>query len=168
MECSETSRPEMMHTVLTLMRELKISLENSRKPLLALDLAGIVQGTGEQVSLVRKLDAALRRCRTAHATANPSAEKNDSPQVMTVFPAQLDTPKLEEEIWRCRGAILESIRLQAALLVRAQRKLRVLGNMMAGTSIDYGPLLAKNGASSQVFGHNKVAHGGEKVDPWGA
>jgi hypothetical protein len=143
------------------MRELETSLESSRKPLLALDLAGIVRGTVEQVSLVRKLDAALRRGRATHAVATKTAE-NESHDVMA---ASLELSKLEEEIWRSRGAILDSIRLQAALLVRAQRKLRVLGNMLAGPSIDYGPLLAKNGASSLVFGNKRLVRGAGRVDP---
>lgn len=38
-----------------------------------------------------------------------------------------------------------AVRLQAALLARAQGKLRVLANMLAGTSADYGQLLARQG-----------------------
>ena len=112
--------------------ELEASLTGSRKALQALDLAGIEQRTREQVDLIREFDA-LRRRQTGDDGAPGFA---------------VGAPELEKELRRSGTRILEALRLQAALLARARCKLRVLANMLAGPSIDYGRLLAKGGAPS--------------------
>jgi hypothetical protein len=43
------------------------------------------------------------------------------------------------ELRNCALRICHAIRLQAALLVRLQNKLRVLANMLAGPGLTYGP-----------------------------
>jgi hypothetical protein len=108
------------------MRELQASLEGSRKAILTLDLAAIERGTSEQtglIILIRELDA-LRRY-----AAEPRAP---------ILPAT--SPEQKSELRRSGARILEAARLQVALLARAQGKLRVLANMLAGPSVDYGRL----------------------------
>jgi hypothetical protein len=123
---------EPVRACLALMGELEASLERSRKALLAQDLAGIERGTGEQVGLLEAIDAAVRRsvtpCTTWKQTRGLSAS----------------SPGLEEELRHSRDRIMEAVRLQAALLARARSKLRVLANMLADPSVDYGPLLARS------------------------
>ncbi len=129
---------ESLQTLSTLMCALEASLGASRKALLALDLAGIEQGTQEQVSLIHEFDAVLRRNRATPSTR--SAERS---------PDFADAS--EQELLRSRKRLLDAIRLQAALLARARCKLRVLANMLAGPSVGYGPLLAQNADHGAPF-----------------
>jgi hypothetical protein len=122
------------------MGELQTSLHGSRKALLALDLGGIERETSNQAVLIQEFDALLRR----GALAPPAAEES-------AFDWSACTPELEEKLRRSVSRILDAVRLQAALLARAQGKLRVLANMLAGPSVLYGPLLARNG-STDIFG----------------
>jgi hypothetical protein len=133
-----TPSDELRRTRLAWMGELEASLLGSRTALLALDLAGIEQGTREQIGLIREFDALRRR---------PPGEAGEL--VLAVRALELEL-ELEKELRRCGARILEAIRLQAALLARAQYKLRVLANMAAGPSVDYGPLLAHAGAEPRV------------------
>jgi hypothetical protein len=103
-----------------------------------LDLAGIESGTREQTALLKKLLAMRQRGRAALP-----AEFSPVPA------AELRTPgvygsELEEQLRQSERRILEAVQLHAALLGRAQCKLRVLANMLAGPSITYGPFLARN------------------------
>jgi hypothetical protein len=118
----DLERPSL---ALMLMRDLEASLGAGRKALQSLDLAGIEGETREQLRLVRKLEAVLPR--------------NAAP------PARC-SPELEEELTRCCKRILQAVRLQAALLARAQYKLRVLANMLAGRSFIYSRPEARTGA----------------------
>ncbi len=119
--------------VLLLMRELEGSLDASRKALLALDLNGIERGTREQGGLIRKLEAVLQ------PSGRPRArEKHREDQACD---SSASACELEAERTQCQNRILEATRLQAALLARARYKLRVLANMLAGCSVNYGPLL---------------------------
>jgi len=111
------------------MGKLEASLVGSHKALLALDLAGIEQRTVEQIGLIREF-AAMRRPR------EPEDEALDR---------ALRTPTLEKELRRSGTRILDAVRVQAALLARAQSKLRVLANLLAGPSVDYGRLVLTNG-----------------------
>ncbi len=114
-----------------LLCELEASLEGSRKALLALDLAAIERGTREQEGLLGEFDVALRQGMKGAAQA---LEPEPEPE-----------PEPEEELRRSGNRILEAARLQAALLARAQCKLRVLANMLAEPSVTYGPLRACKG-----------------------
>ena len=113
--------------LLALMEELESSLAGSHEALLKLDLAGIEQGTSHQAGLIEKLDAIRKQSENGAIR----------------LPARAD--ELWAEIHRSRTRILQAARLQAALLARAQLKLRVLANMLAGPSADYGPLLDRRG-----------------------
>jgi hypothetical protein len=118
---------------LLLMRELEGSLDASRKALLALDLNGIERGTREQVGLIRKLEAVL------HSSGRPRVQEKQ--REGQAFDSSASACELEAERTQCQSRILQATRLQAALLARARYKLRVLANMLAGCSINYGPLL---------------------------
>lgn len=120
---------------LQLLQELEASLSGSRQALLALDLAGIEQGTREQVGLVRELQSFPDM-----QMPQPGAETPSSPR------------ETVEEVRRCEQSVLQAVRVQAALLARAQRKLLILANMLAGPSLDYGCLFAKpNGAAPSIY-----------------
>jgi hypothetical protein len=115
-----------------LMADLEASLHRSRKALLALDLVAIERQTEEQADLIRKFERLLAEGMQAQASRQ-QAEKD------TRSAAHLWLPGPEEEIRRKAHRIAEATRLQAALLTRAQCKLRILANMLAGSSVIYGP-----------------------------
>jgi hypothetical protein len=123
---------------LGLLRALQASLAASRKALLELDLAGIERGTSEQAALSRKLTEDFRRGRVRLAREQQLAE---------------ELRQSEREVW-------QAARVQAALLTRAQGKLRVLANMLADPSMNYGPLLARSGALPDSRHSNQFKRGG--------
>jgi hypothetical protein len=146
MPTDSTARPIASTTTLTtaalfvpgrleLLRELEASLLRSRKALLALDLTGIEQGTREQIGLVRAMAS------SGQLEIKMRTEKNDS---------LADSQEIATELKRCVARVLQASRVQAALLDRMQRKLRILGNMLAGPSSIYGCLLAKHNAPAPV------------------
>lgn len=121
---------EPVRTCLTMLSQLEASLHGSRKALLARDLARVEQETGEQRVLAGKIEAILQQ-RIA-----PSGSG------------------LEEDLKQSGKRVLAAGRLQAALLARAQRQLRVLVNMLADPSATYGPMSTPDDAiaSSRIFG----------------
>jgi hypothetical protein len=123
-------------TLLVLMHELEASLQGSRQALLALDLAGIERGTCDQLGLIGKMGGLWQQ---SAAVAASGAREAKAPDFRS-YPSELG-----EEFIRSRNRILDALRLQAALLRRARRKLCVLANMLAGPTASYGPLLARNG-----------------------
>jgi len=127
---------DLLRTLVTVMRELESSVEDSRKALLALDLAGIERGTQDHLALVRKIDSLLQRRRTIVAGGRFEGTTSAG------FPSLL--PELDEELRQSQMRISDALRLQSALLVRARHKLRVLANMLAGPARPYGPPPAQN------------------------
>jgi hypothetical protein len=128
---------ESLRACLVLMGELEASLQSSQKALLALDLAKIECETKYQADLIQRFDALGRQSMTSRA-----AEKSAEPGALgSSFPL----PELEQELRRSQTRILDALRLQTALLLRARAKLNVLGNMLAGPSAPYGPLLTQGG-----------------------
>jgi hypothetical protein len=134
---------ELRQACLGLMRQLEASLHRSRKALLALDLVSIERETREQVGLIVEFDTVRQQAMTPRATGIRQPKDR--------VPAKGGEPELAEELRQSANRILNAARLQAALLMRARAKLHVLANMLAGTSIDYGPLLARN-SGLRVFG----------------
>jgi hypothetical protein len=118
------------------MVKLHASLHCSHRALLALDLANIERETSEQAGFIREFGA-LKRAPLARSERQAEETKLD---------LSACTPELEEKFRRTATEILEAARLQAALLERAQCKLRVLARMLAGPSVTYGLLLERNGA----------------------
>ena len=114
---------------LALMLELEASLRGSKNSLLALDLPRIEQGTVEQIALIERLNGVLSPTFPAAQSCEPTGTAGSF----------ASTRALENEFQgRCRR-IMELVRLQAALLTRAQTKLRVLANTLAGPASAYGP-----------------------------
>jgi hypothetical protein len=127
-------RDESGAALLAWMEELESSLLGSHRALLKLDLAGIERETSEQAGLIGKFDVVRRQSGGAfHLTGHS----------LTGY-----TTGWERELRSSVSRILEATRLQAALLARAQAKLRVLANMLAGPSVDYGPFLARRAAGA--------------------
>jgi hypothetical protein len=115
------------------MAELEASLLCSRKALLALDLAAIERQTDEQTDLVRRFEKLLGDGMLAPASQVKKVKQE------TLSTANFCAPSFGEEVRHNARRIAEAARLQAALLTRAQHKLRVLANMLAGPSVTYGP-----------------------------
>jgi len=136
---AEERAEELLRARLDLMYELEASLEGSRKALVALDLAQIESGTSDQARLIPEFDALLERCRSSRA-ADRAMERPAEPATpqLGTYPREL-----KEKLCGSQNRILDALRLQSALLARAQGKLRVLGNMLADPTVPYGPLLAR-------------------------
>jgi hypothetical protein len=142
---------------LQLLRELEASLGGSRQALLALDLAGIEQGTREQVGLVRELQRySEREMQMPRPTLEKTGERLGGRKGKTQETgAEVPTwsQEMAEDVRHCEEAVLQAARVQAALLARTRRKLRILANMLAGPSLNYSCLFAKpNGAAPSVYG----------------
>lgn len=115
------------------MAELEASLENSRKALLAMDLSGIEGRTQEQEVLLQRFDEQIRQ--GPQLMGHRRTSTGDGRPLMLLFP-------LEEEIQPQAIKIQNAVRLQSALLNRAQKKLRLLSRLVAGLSFTYEPFAA--------------------------
>jgi hypothetical protein len=120
-----------------LLQQLEASLGRSHQALVALDLAGIEQGTREQQRLCRNLAEEIWRRKN---TEDARAEEN---------------PALGEELRRDAGKVLAAARVQAALVKRAQRKLQILANMLAGAERTYTSPMEQKGFALRVTGENR-------------
>jgi len=137
---------------LQLLRDLEASLGGSRQALLALDLAGIEQGTREQVGLVRELQK-YPEMRMPRPRLGQTGKRREGGTQETGAEVPTWSREMAEDVRRCEEAVLQAARVQAALLARARRKLRILANMLAGPSLNYSCLFAKtNGAAPSVYG----------------
>ncbi len=150
---------ERARSALTLVHELEASLHASRKALLALDLAGIERETREQVRSIRKLEGVLASSMVPRVRGSCVTKEREF-----VCPENSPEPEseLEEELRRSCHRVLEAARLQAALLARSRTKLRVLANMLAGQSVNYGPLVAGRGVPSRARVQNSDWNSGWK------
>ena len=119
------SEDEFRRSCITLFCELETSLEGSRKALLALDLASLESGTREQAGLIMRFEPLWRQREEYRTFIEPA---NIKPANASAWQAELT---------HCAHRVREATRVQAALLARAQAKLRVLGNMLAGPSATY-------------------------------
>ena len=133
---------ELLRARLVLMRELEASLHCSRKALLALDLVAMESATGQQITLIREFDALLRQ-----TTASIAFDRSAAPSA-SGLPGELW--EVNEELRGSQNRIMGALRLQAALLTRAQCKLRVLANMLAGPTVPYGPLLGRDSGTVRL------------------
>lgn len=134
-------RGEELLKRLTLMRQLQASLTGSREALLALDLNGIERGTREQIGLSVKLAddiAQARRKMAAKIGLGLEAISEIKLEPRQEMKSEIKA-RMREELRQSQLAVVQALRLQSALLVRAQWKLRVLSNMLAGPSVNYGP-----------------------------
>ncbi len=111
----------MAQASLALLRQMEDSLNASREALLARDLARLEQGTQEQIRLRRALEILW------------AGKHNEDADV----PETLRDPVLAENLRAAQLRVLQQGRVQAALLRRAQRWLRVLSNLQAGPEAGY-------------------------------
>ena len=118
----------MAQTSLALLRELEASLESTQQAVLARDLAGLEQGTREQLRLRQELEILWAWDRT-HPHADPTGGTRNLP----------DTSDLMVELRAVGMRVLHLGRVQAALLVRAQRSLRMIAHLLAGPESSYSP-----------------------------
>lgn len=107
---------------LALMHELQASLAQSRQAVVALNLPAMDQGTREQWRLSRKLQAEIQ--------------------------GQAHLPERTQELVRSEYGVMQALRLQAALLAKAQRKLQVLRNTLAGSATNYGFVLERSAGAT--------------------
>jgi hypothetical protein len=118
---------EFEQAVLALLSELEASLTVSQKALLGRDLKAITTCTEEQTRLVRALavllQASLTRREAPGVAVAPFRPKVKSSLVLIAA---------EKRVWQLA-------RVQAALLKRAQRSLRILARLLAGPQTSYGP-----------------------------
>jgi len=103
-----------------LLAEMERSLEASRQALLSRDVAGMELATTEQIRLRRSLEILWSPVGTHGCHAQP---------------ADPDLAGLRAAEWR----VLYLGRVQAALLTRAQRSLRIVSNRLAGPEASYSP-----------------------------
>ncbi len=136
---------------LALMGELHTSLSASCEALLALDLAGIMRGTREQVGLSVRLAREVAQERQCAVQDKPLAQSRPALYLAAASPAlnAEQRPEVKEEFKRSQDRVLQALRLQSAILARARAKLRVLANALAGPSVNYGPPPARSSALSQ-------------------
>jgi hypothetical protein len=132
------SRPPIERR-LALLRKLEASLVSSHRALLSLDLAAIKQGTSDQSTLSESLALEIRRSRNA-SDRGP-----------------IQPSELLQELKRSEWKVLCAARVQAALLKRAQLKLRVMGNMLAGLERNYAaPAVCHKRLRSTLAAENRA------------
>jgi len=102
-----------------LLAELGASLEAGQQALLTRDLGGLERATSEQIGLHRSLHALW---------SQNGAPEDDVPLLDPALAAGLRAAQ-----WR----VLYLGRVQAALLTRAQRSLRIVSNRLAGPGASY-------------------------------
>jgi hypothetical protein len=121
-------KTELAAAALALLSELEASLRASQKALLARDAEGIEQGTREQVGLQGAL-ARLWAQDAARPAGSDSWRRAGTPRCEPALAAALLAAQ-----WR----VLHLGRVQAGLLARAQRTLRMISNLLAGPEAVYG------------------------------
>ena len=113
-----------------LLGELEASLQASQSALLAHDVARLEECTCEQIGLQRSLEILWE---AAHPPGSDAAQHDL---------AQYDL-RLSAELRAAQIRVLRLGRVQAALLSRAQRWLRMVSNLLAGPEVSYAPLTAQ-------------------------
>lgn len=107
-----------------LLAEMERSLEASQRALLSRDVAGMELATAEQIGLRQSLEILWSRV----PGLPDGARGNDATQLDPALVAGLRAAE-----WR----VLYLVRVQAALLTRAQRSLRMVSNLLAGPEASY-------------------------------
>jgi hypothetical protein len=106
-----------------LLADLEASLQASQRALLARDVAGVEERTREQIRLHRSLEILW---------------SGDAAQAQTSDRVQVDS-LLDAALRAAAIRVLHLGRVQAALLTRQQRRLRIVSNLLAGSSASYAP-----------------------------
>jgi len=118
---------ELIQASMAILGELESSLLIGQKALLARDLAGVEQATREQIRLRRALEVLWARDVLHPRNSDPTSRSEpgcESPLATGLRAAQL--------------RVLHLGRVQAALLARARRSLRMISNLLAGPEAIYG------------------------------
>jgi len=133
---------ERAQPALALLAELASSLEASQRALLANDISVLQQATSAQVHLCH----ALRRLSTSPAdqSTSPSVgacEKSTNCPLLLPLPFPSLFPSLSSgtELRAAQERVLQLGRVQAALLIRSGRSLRILAHFLAGPGASYCP-----------------------------
>jgi hypothetical protein len=114
-----------------LLGELESSLQSSQRALLARDLAGIEQHTGEQIRLRRALEILWSQNLPQASDPMPFDSMLNDPMPYARAGAS--------ELRLAQMRVLHLGRVQAALLARAQRRARMLSHLFAGPGASYAP-----------------------------
>jgi hypothetical protein len=114
-----------------LLGELESSLQSSQRALLARDLAGIEQHTGEQIRLRRALEILWSKNLPQASDPMPFDSMLNDPMPYARAGAS--------ELRLAQMRVLHLGRVQAALLARAQRRARMLSHLFAGPGASYAP-----------------------------
>jgi hypothetical protein len=120
------SSAEIAQASRALLGELEASLQASQDALLAHDVARLEECTCEQIGLRRSLEILWD---AAHPPGSDPAQYDL---------AQYDL-RLSAELRAAQMRVLRLGRVQAALLGRAQRWLRMVSNLLAGPEASYAP-----------------------------
>lgn len=123
---------EIILARLALLAELETSLLASHRALLAREISSLEKHTAEQMRLHRAL--AVLPAPRSHSSANSSVSCR---------------PALAAELRAAEQRVLQLGRVQAALLVRAQRWLRTVAHLLAGVGKTYAPPCGMAGTTAQ-------------------
>lgn len=151
-----TQRGDEIATLrLELMRQLQASLTKSHRAMLELDLASIRQATAEQAGLSRQLAELIWPGLEPPIIKRTILERAFIGRAFAGERAPVSTgcaPRLHAELKEIEREVRQALLLQSALLGRARHKLRVMANMLADPSRNYGPvpekILGRQAASS--------------------
>jgi hypothetical protein len=132
---------EIASASLAFLCELESSLQASQKALLTLDVAGIEQGTQEQIRLAGKLSSLLPEIRPDPAASAERLEMGTLPWAL----------QWEAEMRATANRVLALTRLLALVLCQSQQLLTVLSNLIAGTAASYAPMLLQRAKKAQPF-----------------
>jgi hypothetical protein len=139
----------MARSASALLAELQASLEGSQRALLSHDLGGLERGTSEQIGLQRSLQA-LPALWSQNGAPRPDGAPGDATPLDPALAAGLRAAQ-----WR----VLYLGRVQAALLTRAQRSLRMLSNLLAGPEASYAaPSYAAPGYAAPAPASNRAEY----------
>jgi hypothetical protein len=172
-EAAPCNLAAMARAAVALLAELEASLVASQRSLLSRDLEGLERATSEQIGLHRSLQT-LRSHDSAQSNGaqNDGAQSNDA-QKNDAAPGN-DAPPLDPALaaglraaqWR----VLYLGRVQAALLTRAQRSLRMLSNLLAGPAASYAapsyPAPSYPALAYAAPSHAAPAPASNRLKPW--
>lgn len=127
------------------LQQLEESLERGLRALLDLNCAELERETAEQRRFVLQFNDVLQRC-----------AQNSRVDSGGVNPKSQPERELIEEIRLRQARVWQAARLQAAVLTRAQSKLRMLAQMLAGPSAAYGPFPPPRRSASAIHGGRGV------------
>ncbi len=150
----ETVLLPLAESRLALMRELLASLSASRKAVRAMDLTAIQQETMQQLKLRQEFAEHLcgeTKAREVRSIEVRNKEAREESARSTALDPKICAPELHEQLKQTEISVLHALQLQSALLTRAQRKVRVMANMLADPSRNYGISLAQSGMVSTTF-----------------